>query len=367
MNRLKNGYLEILNWLDLLNEGKIIPGLDRIKKMMKLLGNPQNKLKIVMIGGTNAKGSTCFSLNSMLTKAGIKSGCFTSPHLHSVRERIRIGESIISIEKFTSILYKIKSFAEDNDIKPTYFEALTAAAYQYFHSEGVDYAIMEIGLGGEWDAVNIGHAKVAILTTLGLDHQDYLGNVIEQIGETKAKIVDEKTTVITGWENRYHHLIPKCKGLYYGESATDWLKLVVNALNLDIKTVVEEVPGRNEKFEEFTLDTAHNPQAIRFTMSKSNDYEKIVIGILSDKDAESMINELPKLSEILICNLTSERALSATKLMKICENKGYQCQKFENVSEAMQYAKGNKTLVTGSFYTVSAAREYLKLDGYSEL
>ena len=367
MNRLKKDYVKILDWLDFLNEGKIVPGLERIKELMHHLGNPQEKLEIVMIGGTNAKGSTCFSLNSSLNNAGIKSGCFTSPHLHSIRERIRIGEKIISIEKFTSILSKIKNISENNDVKPTYFEALTAAAYQYFHSEGVDYALMEIGLGGEWDAVNIGQAKVAILTTLGLDHQNYLGNKIEPIGETKAKIVNEETIVVTGWEHRRHHLIPKCKRVHYGERISDWLKLVVNALNLDIKTVVEEVPGRNEKFEEFTLDTAHNPQAIRFTMSKNNDYEKIVIGILSDKDAESMINELPKLSEILICNLTSERALPATKLMKICENKGYQCKKFENVSEAMQYAKGSKTLVTGSFYTVSAAREYLKLEGYSEL
>ena len=192
MNRLKNDYRKILDWLDFLNEGKIVPGLERIKELMNNLGNPQEKLEIVMIGGTNAKGSTCFSLNSTLNKAGIKSGCFTSTHLHSVRERIRIGEQIISIKKFTSILSKIKNISEDIDVKPTYFEALTAAAYQYFHSEDVDYALMEIGLGGEWDAVNIGQAKIAILTTLGLDHQDYLGNKIEQIGETKAKIVNDE-------------------------------------------------------------------------------------------------------------------------------------------------------------------------------
>ena len=367
MNRLKNDYCKILDWLDFLNEGKIVPGLERIKELMNHLGNPQEKLEIVMIGGTNAKGSTCFSLNSTLNKAGIKSGCFTSPHLHSVRERIQIGKEIISIKNFTSILSKIKNISEDIGVKPTYFEALTAAAYQYFHSENVDYALMEIGLGGEWDAVNIGQAKIAILTTLGLDHQDYLGNEIEQIGKTKAKIVDEETIVITGWEHRRHHLIPKCKRLHYGENVSDWLELAVNTLNLDIKTVMEKVPGRNERFKEFTLDTAHNPQAIRFTISRSNDYEKIIIGILNDKDAESIINELPKQSEILICDLKTERALPASKLREICENNGYQSRKFDNVREAMQYAKGSKTLVTGSFYTVSSARVYLKLERYSEL
>ena len=102
MNRLKKDYIKILDWLDFLNEDKIVPGLERIKELMHHLGNPQEKLEIVMIGGTNAKGSTCFSLNSSLNSAGIKSGCFTSPHLHSIRERIRIGEKIISIEEALS-------------------------------------------------------------------------------------------------------------------------------------------------------------------------------------------------------------------------------------------------------------------------
>ena len=367
MNRLKNDYSKILDWLDLLNEGKIIPGLDRIKELMQNLGNPQKKLEIVMIGGTNAKGSTCFSLNSTLNEAGIKSGCFTSPHLHSVRERIRIGEQIISIEEFTLIISKIKDIVKDIELKPTYFEVLTAAAYYYFYSQGVDYAIMEIGLGGEWDAVNIGHAKVAILTTLGIDHQEYLGTEIEIIGKTKAKIVDRKTTVVTGWKQRYHSLIPKCKRVDYGENVTSWVELAVNALNLNLRTVIKEVPGRNEIFEEFTLDTAHNPQAIRFSISSNKDYEKIIIGILRDKDAKSMINELPKQSEILTCDLKSERALSGSELSEICMKNGYQSRKFDSVIGAMQYAKGSKTLITGSFYTVSAAREYLNLNGYGEL
>ena len=179
--------------------------------------------------------------------------------------------------------------------------------------------------------------------------------------------MDEETIVITGWEHRRHHLIPKCKRLHYGENVSDWLELAVNTLNLDIKTVMEKVPGRNERFKEFTLDTAHNPQAIRFTISRSNDYEKIVIGILNDKDAESIINELPKQSEILICDLKSQRALPASKFREISENNEYQSRKFDNVREAMQYAKCSKTLVTGSFYTVSSARVYLKLEGYSEL
>jgi len=367
MNRLKKDYREILDWLDFLNEGKIVPGLDRIEELMHHLENPQKKLEIIMIGGTNAKGSTCFSLNSMFNKAGMKSGCFTSPHLHSVRERIRIGDQIIPIDMFNSIMSKIKNIVENEDIKPTYFEVLTAAAYYYFNSESVDYAIMEIGLGGEWDSVNIGHAKIAILTTLGLDHQEYLGDEIKKIGETKAKIVDEMTIVVTGWPSNYHNLIPKCKRVHYGENMVDWLKLTTNILNLEVEIVIEKVPGRNELFEEFTLDTAHNPQAIEYVISENNDYEKIVIGILKDKDSKNMICSLPEKCEILVCNLYSERALSSSNLSEICDNNGYKNKEFNTVEDAMQYAKGNRTLVTGSFYTVSAARECLKLKGYSEL
>ena len=108
MHRAEKKYSDAVKWLDSLNQNKIVPGLERIAKLMNILGNPQKKLKLIVIGGTNAKGSTCFNLNHKLTKNGFRIGCFTSPHIHSVRERIRIGLQIISIEEFTSILSKIR-------------------------------------------------------------------------------------------------------------------------------------------------------------------------------------------------------------------------------------------------------------------
>ena len=105
----------------------------------------------------------------------------------------------------------------------TYFEILTALAYQYFLVK-VDFAIMEIGLGGEWDAVNVADAEIAILTTLGLDHTEYLGNSLDEIAKTKAKIVREETTVITGWEKNYHKHIPRCKNIFHAKTIGDWIK-----------------------------------------------------------------------------------------------------------------------------------------------
>ena len=129
MGRLKLEYHKILEWLESLNENRIVPGLERMEKLMKHLGNPEKELEIVMIGGTNAKGSTCFSLNSTLSRGGFKTGCFTSPHLHSVRERILLGNEIIPVEEFNACIVKIRGITEEFKIRPTYFEVLTSAAY----------------------------------------------------------------------------------------------------------------------------------------------------------------------------------------------------------------------------------------------
>ena len=172
MHRAQNSYLQSKRWLDTLNQNNIVPGLERIRKLMNLLGNPHEELKLIVVGGTNAKGSTCLNLNYNLAKSGLVTGCYTSPHIHSIRERIRINSNIISEDEFSTQINLIRKIEQDENIGASYFEIITAAAYNYFRENNVDYAIMEVGLGGEWDAVNIGNARIAILTTLGLDHID---------------------------------------------------------------------------------------------------------------------------------------------------------------------------------------------------
>jgi dihydrofolate synthase/folylpolyglutamate synthase len=226
---------------------------------------------------------------------------------------------------------------------------------------------MEIGLGGEWDAVNIGQARIAILTTLGLDHEEYLGNTLESIAITKSKIVNDKTIVITGWPKEYHKFIPPSWNFNYGKDINDWIRYVLKVLKLDCPVSIIPIPGRYEIAENFTLDTAHNTQAIKFLMNKNGDYQKILIGILKDKDIANIICSFPKDCEILVCNLETERGVSSSKLSEICLKHGYQSTEFAGVCDAMEYAARHKTLVTGSFYTVSAAREFLKLEGYDEL
>ena len=362
-----NRYNESLNWLDNLNQNEIKPGLERIKEMMRILGNPQKKLRIITIGGTNAKGSTSYNLSKTLMQTGKKIGCFTSPHLHTVRERIRINNRNIDKETFSNELMKLKELSKQNNLRMTYFEILTAMAYLYFRNENVDYAVMEIGLGGEWDAVNVADAEIAILTTLGLDHTEYLGDSLDKIAMTKAKIVRKNTTVITGWEQEYHKYIPNSKEMHYASSISDWIEICLKCLSLSIEPIISQVPGRQEVHLNFTLDTAHNQQAIQYLLSLGKSYNTIIIGMLKDKKIESFVNEIPRDCMILACGLGSERSASSKQIYDICTKLGIKCRQFENVKDAISYVKNENTLITGSFYTVSEARKHFKLEGSSEL
>ena len=362
-----DNYKKAVEWLDKLNQNKIIPGLERIRKLMNLIGNPQNKLRIITIGGTNAKGSTCFNLSKTLMQTGEKIGCFTSPHLHSVRERIKINNKNIDKNTFSRNLFNLKNIATQNNIKITYFEALTTLAYLYFKEENVDYAVMEIGLGGEWDAVNIADAEIAILTTLGLDHAEYLGNNLNEIAATKAKIVRKESIVITGWGEEYHQYIPKSKGFYEGKSVKEWIEICIKCLNLSIKPIITKMPGRQEIYSNFTLDTAHNEQAIDYLMNLNNDYQKIILGMLQDKDIVTFVSKLPINSTVLACNLNNDRSATSEYIYAICKKNNTKCKQFANVRDAILSIKDEKTLITGSFYTVSEARTHFKLEGYGEL
>ena len=360
-------YGKTLLWLNELNQNKIKPGLERIKKLMNLAGNPQNELRIIAVGGTNAKGSTCFNLNHTLMQTNKKIGCFTSPHIHSVRERIKIDNKIISKKEFAKYLLKIKELSEQNNLRITYFETLTALAYVYFSSKNVDYAIMEIGLGGEWDAVNVADAEIAILTTLGLDHVDYLGDSLEKIAATKAKIVRKNATVITGWDEKYHKYIPKSKKIIKGLKIADWIKACTEVLEFPIEPIIMNIPGRQEKHLNFTIDTAHNEQAIEHILSIDNNYKVVILGMLVDKDIEAFVAKLPADCTVSACNLNSERSASSDYIYEICDQLNVKCRKFKSVKDAISSSTGEKTLITGSFYTVSEAREHFELEGYSEL
>ena len=178
-------------------------GLDRISRLLELLGNPQDELKVVHVAGTNGKGSTCAMLSSILTHAGYKTGLFTSPHLIEYTERMKINGQDISKEDFSDILFKVLKIAERNNIPVTEFEILTAMGFLYFKEQNTNVVILETGLGGRLDATNvIKNPLVSVITTIDIDHTDRLGDTIEKIAFEKAGIIKERKTAVTIKDNQ---------------------------------------------------------------------------------------------------------------------------------------------------------------------
>jgi len=185
-------------------------GLKRAKYFLKLLGNPQEKLKIIHVAGTSGKGSTCYLISSLLTSQGFKVGLHQSPHLTDVTERFQINGKIISQKEFVFYLNKIIPIIDRTDeaclvsTKLTYFEILVGLAYLYFFEKKVDYAVIETGLGGKYDGTNVVSRsdKLSVLTKIGLDHINILGKTIEEIAYQKAMIINEKSQAISINQNQ---------------------------------------------------------------------------------------------------------------------------------------------------------------------
>ena len=163
------------------------PGLDRIKGFCQRLGNPQDQLDIIHVGGTNGKGSTAHFIASVLQEAGYRVGLYTSPHLVDFRERIKINGVYIDKETVVAFIAKYKNYIRTE--KLSFFEITLALSLQYFNEQAVDYALIEVGMGGRLDATNIVTPLVSVITNIGLDHTHFLGDNHASIAEEKAGII----------------------------------------------------------------------------------------------------------------------------------------------------------------------------------
>ena len=166
------------------------PGLDRITELMHLMGDPQGKLRYVHIAGSNGKGSTAAMISSILSEAGFKTGLCISPYIHRFNERMQINSVPISDNDLAEITEYVKSFADQMEEYPTEFEFVTAITLEYFSRNSCDIIVMEVGLGGRLDATNvIPPPKAAVITAIGLEHTEILGDTIEKIAGEKAGII----------------------------------------------------------------------------------------------------------------------------------------------------------------------------------
>ncbi len=198
-------YAESIAYLDSLGQFGIRLGMDRIKQLLLVLGHPENQIKTIHVAGTNGKGSVTSMVAQILLEAGLHVGKFTSPHLVAYNERIQLDGQDISNEEFAAVLTVVRDFAEDlvkNRAceQPTQFEILTATAFHYFARKKVDYAVIEVGMGGLWDSTNLIKPVVSVITNVALDHTKVLGATVEEIALQKAGIIKEKIPVLTAAE-----------------------------------------------------------------------------------------------------------------------------------------------------------------------
>ena len=198
-------YREAMDYLENLTKFGFNFGLGRIEELLRRLGNPHTKIKVVHIGGTNGKGSTTAMLAAILKESGLRVGMFTSPHLHSYTERYRINGELIGQERIAEMISRLRPHLEDMVREgfehPTEFEAGTAMAFLYFAEEEVDLLLLEVGLGGAIDSTNVITPVVSVLTNIAMDHMDYLGNTLKEITTVKTGIIKHGVPVVTSAKN----------------------------------------------------------------------------------------------------------------------------------------------------------------------
>jgi len=408
-----------LNWQETLHPEEIELGLERVQHVWEQLCPMPDLPGIITIAGTNGKGSCAMMLESIYHHAGYRTGSYTSPHLLKYNERIRLQCQPVDDQQLCHAFEAVDQARAETSL--TYFEFGTLAALFCFMQSGLDVIILETGLGGRLDAVNIINSDVALLTSVALDHQDWLGDDRETIGYEKAGIfragkpavcaennppqsvldyADSIGALCLRQEKDFGYQIQEHAWLWHGQQQTR-TALPMPALRGDVQlqnasavlAVIEaldeglpvqqaavrqglldlELPGRFQVIAgdiPLILDVAHNPAAVDELVKSLNTYRcqgqiHLVLGMLKDKDVGGVIERLsPLVSSCYLVPVTAARGLDVMELARIAESHGMQyCQTCSSISQGIQEAlaharPGDSVLITGSFYTVAAALQY---------
>ena len=350
--------------------------IGNIIEASNFLDNPHKKFKSIHIAGTNGKGSTAHLISSILQEAGFKTGLYTSPHLKDFRERIKInGVKISESDVISFVTTNKKNFEK---INMSFFEYTVALAFDHFAKEKVDIAIIETGLGGRLDSTNIISPEISVITNIGYDHMNLLGNSLKQIAIEKAGIIKEKTPVLIGRkqietetvfeekasqkntnilyakQNEIKFNVPNYQKENINTSISaikilDW-KISNQQINDGIKNVKQNtgLRGRWEtlsKNPKIICDTGHNVDGISNIISqlKQIKFNKLhmVFGTVNDKKINDILNLLPKDAKYYFCKAKIDRALNADKLKSIAHEYKLIGESFESVENALQNAKNN--------------------------
>lgn len=216
----------------------IQPGLAVMEHMMRALGNPERKFKSIHVTGTNGKGSTCAMIESIVRQAGYKTALYTSPHLYSFHERIQINRVAILDEDLAELVQEIREVCQQHHIQPTFFEFTTALAFLYFARASIDIAIVEVGMGGRYDATNVIVPLVSVITNVGLDHTDYFGSTKIHVAKEKAGIIKEGAIVVTGEQD------PEVLRIFSEEAKEKHARIIETKNMVGAKVVSAELDGQ---------------------------------------------------------------------------------------------------------------------------
>ena len=392
-------YRRILGYLYGLESPRIKLGLERVQALLDKIGNPEKSLKCIHVAGTNGKGSVCAMIQSVLMKAGYKAGMYTSPHLKRFNERIRINETLISDREIVEYFLRVKPHIKGQ----SFFEITTAMAFLYFYEKEADFVVLEVGLGGRLDATNVVTPLISVITNIGLEHIELLGNTPEKIAFEKAGIIKGKVPVVTGAKGNSLKVIkkitkeknaPLVKAKKYPDVKFNHLNGQFQQFNKNIAlTTIDTLkkyhdiglsdkqilnglqetkwPGRMEFISKNVLvDAAHNADGFKvlknelLILKKEKNIKNIVfvIGIQADKDIANMLKIIsPLASDILFTKSENPKAAEPKYLYglfnKLNKNRKNEARVISNPKTALKYAKkiagkNDLIVVAGSIYLV---------------
>jgi dihydrofolate synthase/folylpolyglutamate synthase len=406
---------DIAHLFSLTNEYRSIKyDLRNVQVLLERLGNPQHTFRSVLIAGTNGKGSVVAMLSAMMPEAGV----YISPHLQRLNERFRIGNVEISDEDLASVYAEVVAATADPSrflYPPTYFEMTTAMAFTYFRDR-VKFAIVEVGMGGRLDATNVVKQDVSVITSIGLDHQAFLGNTLEQIAAEKAGIIKSSEPVVVGPDVEYdvvrqhagerlystRHLhrearslgggyfefdvttpIRQYRGLKPSLAGRHQLDNVVVAIRAGecLKLSREQIehginnavwPGRLERIAghpSFLLDGAHNDMGMQALCAALGEFYpqgvRLIFACMADKDYEAMLNHLrphvPDPAGVVFTKVPGSRSKDPLELQQLWPGSGVAATPREAIDLVRAEARPEDTvLICGTLYLIGEARGMLE-------
>jgi len=387
------------------------PGLENILRIMAHVGNPHKKLRAVHVAGTNGKGSTSHLIAAALQVSGLRVGLFTSPHLVSLTERIRINGTPIPEEEVVAFVDANRAFLDE--VQPSFFETMTAMGFWYFVKEQVDIAVVEVGLGGRLDSTNVLTPILSVITNIGLDHTEYLGNTLAKIAREKAGVIKPHVPLVVGEThpqtmNIFLERAHECKSDIYFADQCEYLRrmrlrfapdcelkgnyqehnlqtayVALRAIGIQNSAIrdgfaqvcsLTGLRGRWEILREHPLiicDTGHNSHGLQYVARQlkelTNPHIWIVFGMVNDKDTDVVMHLMPSEEHFhyIFTIPNTQRARKAQEMLALW---GKEAKAIDSPKEAIRYALEHASpkdaiFISGSNYLVGEA---LQMDEFQK-